>query len=149
MSAALALLGTPRAAHADPIKDLIDGKSRPTMAQVEAVAGSSEKDPFGGSPTACGYVEKLISTETIARGIAAMEVAFPGASLFELGRDASILGDIFDAFYRSIGQPERVKRLDASRPSFTHSNYKRTYGFLKTNGFDVTKIIIIFQSYFS
>ena len=50
--------------------------------------------------------------------IARMEKAFPGARWVAVGRDASTLGDVLDAFYISIGQPGRVKFLSISTGSY-------------------------------
>jgi hypothetical protein len=47
--------------------------------------------------------------------IATFENAFPGATWAFIGRDMAIIADLFEAFYRSIGQTERVARIGMSR----------------------------------
>ncbi len=48
--------------------------------------------------------------------IATFEEAFPGATWAFMGRDMAILADLFEAFYDSIGQSNRVVRINISSP---------------------------------
>jgi hypothetical protein len=123
---------------AGPVEELLENRSRPTMAQVKEVYDARGSNPmrlseFYGS----SWRLELIQKNDFAAFVAMLERAFPGGTYYELGRDAVFIGDVLDAFYISIGQPGRVRRLDASAPSFAAKNWQLTYGFLKTNGLDL------------
>lgn len=123
------------------LDDLLDQHARPTIEQINSV----EPLPADGDAIINSQIMK-----DMPKIIAAFEKAFPGATFYELGRDAVYMGDILDAFYTSIGQPGRIKRLDASNTSFSPDD-EITYQFLKSSGIDVSKIhegypIVVFDT---
>jgi len=135
-----------------PIEKLLRGPTRPTLEEFEKTWVENYGDKWewltkNGFRT--GRLSHVSKTQ-IADVIVAMERAFPGATYYPLGRDAFLLGDVLDGFYRSIGQKDRIKRLDASGPSFPHyrSASDRTLeedreiltGFLQTNGLDLEHV---------
>lgn len=79
--------------------------------------------------------------EFVPNFIASVEKAFPGAIYMPLGRDSAMLGDVVDAFYQSIGQQGRVRRLNASGTSFQGADESTVLGFLQSNGFDSEKVL--------
>ncbi len=69
-----------------------------------------------------------------------LEIAFPGAIWYILGRDAYLYGDALEASYLAQGITGRVVRLPASAPSFTDASLEMVDGFLKTFGIDVDNV---------
>jgi hypothetical protein len=128
------------------IEKVLAQKTRPTIAEFTAMmqaayGGLPKENPFGKSKGVKG------EGDTVAKMIAQLELAYPGGTWLPLGRDAVLIADLLDAYYRSIGQPGRVKRLDASGTSFPHYRdaNEKTFeedrdiitGFLKSNGLDL------------
>ena len=54
--------------------------------------------------------------------IVSLEKVHPGATYAFLGRDMDLIADAVDAYYQSIGQNGRVKRIKFSTPSLQNSN---------------------------
>lgn len=134
------------------IRDLLRQPTRPTIAQVISLI-PQEQSPF---PLSDSWRFAEHSLGMVARAIAQMEKAYPGAVWYILGRDAYLLGDFFDAYYTYLGQSGRVVRLPASAPSFDPflANDQPVVEFMKTYGLDFTtilegppRIIIDFTSY--
>lgn len=77
--------------------------------------------------------------------IVSFERTFPGATFVFIGRDMSVYADLFEAFYRQIGQSDRVKRLGMSTATLDTLDAKLVPAFLKTHGIEVqSKYPIIF-----
>lgn len=130
-SAALAIglaCGAPFALgdFSEELRRLLDQPHRPTMAQIrdqlsvipagdrialEAItdAGVARSISDGSTPM---WTQKLL--ENGPELIASAEKAFPGATWAFLGRDAVAYADLFEAFYLSIGQTDRVVRIGIS-----------------------------------
>lgn len=133
-----------------PIDKLLSQIERPTVDQlmkaVRAAYGGTipSENPFGSA----GHVKH--EAALISDMVAQLEHAFPGGQWLPLGRDAVLIADALDGFYRSIGQADRVRRLDMSGLSLPHyrdANSKTyeedrpmIYGFLKANGLDLGKV---------
>jgi len=113
------------------VDKLFDSPSRPTVSDLmEAFDGQlPAKNPFSFNPSLtwsnAGRVfrpteqefKNLVLNEA-PRTIARMEKAFPGAVWISIGRDAATFGDLLDAFYRSMGRNDAVRRLEVSTGSF-------------------------------
>lgn len=91
-------------------EDLLNRSLRPSIADVEQIL--KPENNILSNVHSIGY-----EASKIARMIAELEWAYPGAIYMPLGRDVVAIGDYIDAFYRSQGQPGRVIRLNASGPS--------------------------------
>jgi hypothetical protein len=129
---------------------------RPTISEVGEVLQRAygklpAENPFFGDGVSEYDVRSIQrSKDDIVNMIVQLERAYPGGTLLPLGRDAVLIADILDAFYRAIGQPDRVRRLDASGTSFPHYRdaTERTYeqdrpilhDFLRSNGLDLEHI---------
>ena len=130
----------------DVLDKLLRQERRPTIAEFvakmhEAYGKMPEKNPFGASSRIRS------SAGAVADMVAQLEHAYPGGTWLPLGRDAVLIADFLESFYTSIGQPNRVHRLDASGTSFPHyrdaspatfgKDRPILYGFLKSNGLDL------------
>ncbi len=69
--------------------------------------------------------------------IASFEKAFPGATWAFIGRDMAILADVFEAFYRSIGQTDRVARIGMSRGTLDGLTGELAMGLLESQGLEL------------
>lgn len=119
-------------------QSLLQSPTRPTMEDVELLLVHCAKyDKDYETP----HVQALREKTNMALAIAALERAFPGGTYFYLGRDAVLAGDIMDAFYLGIDQPGRVKRLDASHPSFRVDD-ALVEQFLIDSGLDAVKMAV-------
>lgn len=105
---ALSIVTAAQPARAD-LSTLMARPTRPTIADIEPV--TEESIPPAGRTT---FVSTL---PRVAKLIAELEWAYPGAVYMPLGRDVVLIGDAIDAFYRAHGQPGRVARLNASGQS--------------------------------
>ncbi len=110
------------------LDSLVSQMTRPTMQQVrDAMIADGVFKPANGQ-----------SMQAAAVMIATMESYYPGAIWLPLGRDASRLGDLLDAFYISIGQQGRVRRIELSSSSFTQTG--NIAQFIEQLGWDPTQI---------
>lgn len=124
---------------------LLNLDHRPSIAEV--------KEAFGESIYQQGFFETLSaqvraqlgaiavsgSIEAIAPAIiAAFEKSYPGGTFLGMGRDSSLLTDILDSFYQSMGQENRVLSLEVGRGSFGDEAMVEQY--LKQKGFDPAKL---------
>lgn len=113
-------------------KSLLEQRTRPTVEDVEKHYPFSQypQNPFGENSFLFDY-----DLRAVARYIAELEWAYPGAIYMPLGRDLVLAGDVIDAFYRAHGQPGRVKRLNASGPSLAVSK-ESIMAFIESSGVD-------------
>ncbi len=134
---------------ADSIQMLLEQRSRPTV--NEFVSAMDAKYGINAWPSINPFYNGVsLSPQNAAIIIASMERAFPGATYLGLGRDVALLTDLLDGFYQSIGQPNRVRRLDASGPSFPHyynattessqNDRELLFDFLRSNGLSFEKM---------
>lgn len=63
--------------------------------------------------------------------IARIEAVYPNAKIYFLGRDAAPLADVFQAYYDSIGQKNRVYRVHASRDTVYNMSQEDTLKLFK------------------
>ncbi len=115
------------------VRRLLSMNERPTIAVVKkALKPWPRTSPVPED-------ENFIITKEMLAGLAEVivyfEHAFPGAVYLPMGRDAVGLGDMMDAFYTSIGQPGRIRRLDFSRPTVNNANSSDLVDYLKGLGF--------------
>lgn len=151
----------PKVAATAPYKSLTPAKRRPIDAlfsrtepslrpSMEEVEGAL-RQAYGEIPNTNPFGSGLKPEAAVVADIVAqLEHAYPGGTYLPLGRDAVLIADLLDGFYRSIGQPDRVRRLNASGTSFPHyrsatpETYEQdrpiTYGFLESNGLDLDQI---------
>lgn len=103
----------------DEFQRLLNQPSRPTMAQiVELLTQNQVPTLFLENQSYDTQFIKLaekIGPDVIAQ----FEKIFPGMNYAALGRDAVLLGDMLDAYYQSIGQMDRIYRINASGASLT------------------------------
>ena len=134
-------------AHIDA---LLKQTYRPTIAELERTLKAAygeipRSNPFGSGGRMRGH------DRDVAQMIAQLELAYPGGTYVPVGRDAVLVADILDAYYRSIGQPDRVSRLNASGPSFPHYHHSVTdataredapliAGFVRSSGLDFDRV---------
>ena len=130
--------------YQDVIWELMKMEDKPTMGQFMAALGPlmeiSDENPFKK------YSGRSLKNamEEMAEVIVQMEKAYPDAIWYALGRDIYLMGDVLDAFYRTAGQPWRLRRLHASAPSFPKGESEEKLNliadFLETNGIDIEGI---------
>lgn len=122
--------------------ELLQSKDKPTMKEFLKAIGVQPKK--GEANPLKNYSRnpdlKFELENDLPKVIAQFEKAFPGAIWYGLGRDIYLFSDALDAYYISIGQNDRVKRLHASQPSFNEDNPGEVIDFLKTNGFEFKNI---------
>ncbi len=80
---------------------------------------------------------KNISTY-LPQFIVAFEKAYPGGTYAFLGRDMDLIADAVEAYYLSIGQKNRVRRIRFSTPSLTGATAELLTNFLVQEGLDLT-----------
>lgn len=135
---------------AGPREDLLALDHRPTFAEFEAAFDGNwpDENPFG-TPSEGLQTKILKSLPTV---IVQFEKAFPGATYAALGRDTAFLGDLMAAFYESLGQKNRVVRMDLSRNSLTNQQdlvaYLRTQGVTAKNLKNSTGLVVFDQTKF-
>jgi hypothetical protein len=111
-------------AVADYKSDLLARPTRPTFNEfLQALNPFPESNPF--QPCVRDDFRLPLLYTTAPQLIVELEYAFPDNIWAPLGRDTAVVGDLLEAFYLSIGQTNRVVRLNASGPSF-----KREYDYL-------------------
>lgn len=66
--------------------------------------------------------------------LALLEIAYPGASYFQMGRDGALFGDFLEIYYDQYGHHDRVYRLFASGPTVRGLDEKTGPQFLISNG---------------
>ncbi len=122
----------------DRVQYLLTMHARPTIAQVERaldpwpmILPLSEPQLQNSSLTVAE-----VQMVALARNIVSLEKAYPGGRYAFLGRDSVQIGQAIDAFYRSIGQPDRVVLLNASGNSIYGTNHVTLLNFLRSNGLD-------------
>lgn len=102
-------------------KDLLSLQRRPS---VEKVLNAFDGDlPAIANPSVSqngGFWTEVIKAR-MPRAIAELEYAYPGAVWAALGRDAVAIIDVLEAFYLSVGQADRVTRIEASTATFNSS----------------------------
>ena len=72
--------------------------------------------------------------------IAAFEKTYPGARWVFLGRDGLPWADLFEAFYLSIGQPDRVIRVGISKPSMVNVTDHTLLRLMAQEGIDLDRL---------
>lgn len=128
-------------------EQLLEQPTRPTLKQIQALSSS---DSYGfpaknsipviqeaPMPDAQYNFDLWLNGAVLRespRMIAEFEKAFPGATLAFIGRDMALIADIFEAYYTSIGQPERVVRIDVSSKTFEHITADQMVAYLKQKG---------------
>lgn len=116
------------------MQDLINQHAtRPTMSQVAEELKNDKS--ISARPDLI-----FQSFDNVAKFIAEIEWAYPGAIYMPLGRDVAVLGDMLDAFYLSQGQKGRVMRLNASGPSLQVSD-QFIVSFVKSSGVDIKNLL--------
>ena len=92
---------------------------------------SAEKHTFGT------WLEQIL--KEAPHMIASFEQAFPGATWAFIGRDTALIADVFEMFYSSIGQIDRVVRLQVSKATFQNASDKELVEYLTQKGALVTQ----------
>lgn len=116
------------------INEILASPHRPSMIEVLPFLNEIEEGkniPVRAEHVA-NYFDKRIDItkwlrillETSPRMIATAEQLYPGAKWIFLGRDAMAISDVFEAYYHSIGEKNRVIRLGVSKASFHHLSEK-------------------------
>lgn len=130
------------------VESLLESSTRPTMAEVRKVL-PLKRDPY--IPVTAQFMGKHFDKRVdppawtsllLHHGpklIANFEKTHPGATWVFLGRDGMAWADLFDAFYISIGQPNRVIRLGISKGSMPGMDDKRWVAYLRSHGIDLDK----------
>jgi hypothetical protein len=129
-------------AHADErpaaLQALLRSPTRPRPSALRAAYGGRipDQNPFSHHRTKNYNAAEAVNAEEegsrhnhllghvmnkLPKTIAMLEKLHPGATYAGLGRDAAILSDALEAYYTSIGQHDRVERIDLSTSSFTGS----------------------------
>lgn len=140
-------------AHSATYEELLKQESRPSVSQVSQLL-EYWHPPALSSQTTGLHVDKLVKDsldlhynfpkwfqvlmENAPKMIATFERSFPGATWVFIGRDMAIFADLFEAFYTSIGQNNRVARLKMSSGTLEGLTDELAYKFLKSNLFDET-----------
>jgi hypothetical protein len=123
VASTLLLAGVPGGASAAKqklpakVQKLVKQLLRPTPADLLKAYGGKlpAKNPFNDDTDA----SEVDAKEYLPKMIAQFEKAYPGATYAALGRDAVRMADMFAAYYETIGQPNRVARINLSTGSFT------------------------------
>ncbi len=120
----------------EAVQELVMMVPRPTVTDMKRLLTPwPKKNPFASNPSQ--RVEKL---PLAAESIASMERVFPGATWAAIGRDAVMLGDILDAFYQSLGQKNRVVRLNGSGDTIRRATKEDLLLMLESAGLNLKDI---------
>ena len=119
--------------------DLLNSRTRPTMAEVEREVALQSHFPAIVNLNVVTYLTSESHYRLIAQAIAELEWVFPDAIFMPLGRDVVAIGDVMDAFYHAHGQYGRVKRLDASGQSLRNSGHL-IVRFIESSGVDLNNL---------
>jgi hypothetical protein len=142
---------TSTGAFAQGNRPLLYSSTRPTMLEVREQL--DEIEDINGIPIQMsglrdgpdGNVKWWLSNlvEFAPRFIAAAEKTFPGATWAFIGRDVQAWADLFEAFYFTLGQKDRVVRIGMSRETLASIKPGETnpvLPFLKNHGFSLENI---------
>lgn len=117
---------------ANALTALLNQPSKPTMKQIrDAMIETGQYQPTSG--------QQLIGAG-VPQMIALMDFAYPGAIYMPLGRDGARWGDLLDAFFLSIGQEGRVRRIELSGNSFSGNDDQMVAEYITQLGFDAKNI---------
>lgn len=133
------------------LEELLNSPTRPTLEQVRqirhlipadakelALTAAQLKAPFDKRINIGQWLPLLL--ENSPKLIAAFEMTYPGATWYFLGRDSLPFADYFEAFYQSLGQMGRVKRIGMSRPTLKGASDKLLLSLLKSHGFSMSQL---------
>ena len=100
----------------DPRTLLLNRPTKPTVKEFLQTFGGAlpAQDPFLDPAVDQSRLNKL---QEIFQMIAQLEWAYPGARYAFLGRDSTHIADMFEAFYLSRGETDRVYRIEGSGPT--------------------------------
>lgn len=133
-------------------QELLRLNKRPTMVEIRHQVAGLEFDT--GVPLALGfgdqYLDKRLDikkwTDVLIHKCAEIlpifENTYPNATWIFLGRDAAAVADVFEAFYFSLGMPDRVRRVGVSKASFSDMTDKKLQGLLKQVGVDLGEVSV-------
>lgn len=100
---------------------LLSQATRPTMTQIKELVLINKMPSWFNNSQAFDK-NTITNLQDVGPSIIAQfEKIFPGMNYAPLGRDSVLLGDILEAYYQSIGQTDRVYRVNASGASLTNN----------------------------
>ena len=131
------------------IEEILVSPQRPTMTEVLPFLDDIHQErgiPVTAQQVSTYFDKRIdipawlrILLQTSPRMIATVEHLYPGAKWIFLGRDAMAISDVFEAYYHSIGEKDRVLRLGVSKASFNHLDergLRKQFGaYFKQQGF--------------
>ena len=125
---------------------ILDQTQRPTIQDIVKVFGGFNINQNPYRPLK--HREDLNTVvQAGAQMIVQLEYAFPGARIAALGRDAAVAADILEAFYLSLGQPNRIVRLNASGPTFRqpedYTNLLHSVNLVDASGKELENFVIV------
>jgi hypothetical protein len=146
----LSCLTVASGALARTLDDVMTSPTRPTMAEVEEILpeianwpgvpvhGSQIANWFDKRVDIDSWLPKLLSNGP--KMIAHFEKTYPGATWVFLGRDGLPWADLFEAYYTSIGQKDRVVRLGISKPSMENVSDETLMQLMRDHGLPVDRL---------
>jgi hypothetical protein len=124
-------------AWAGPVDELLAMEHRPTIADLkDKLQPWPAQNPFHSAAEPARPAGDIVR-DSGPQIIAALEFAYPGAIWAPLGRDSAAAGDALDAFYQSIGQADRVSRLNASTNALKNADHATLIRFLESAGLNL------------
>lgn len=142
----LAFLSTVALAQDRPFqKGLLDQPNRPTMIQVEnAIQWDGDWDNLEErrslknlrSPNGARTIDSWLqlATKNFPVLLAQLEKHFPNGRYAFIGRDVAIMADLFESYYLSLGQTDRVVRIGFSKPSILGKKPTDIFAYLNSKG---------------
>ncbi len=123
---------------------------RPTITEIKKAFGAqpimwtgssvaTDAQALAAAQSAAATANQNIWSD-LPRVIAVMEQCYPGATWAALGRDSFNLSDLLDAFYQSLGQQNRVVRINASTSTVNSASAGQLVQMLEHQGLDLVNI---------
>ncbi len=129
------------------VAEILTSSERPTMTTISQISHEfAEELGIPSAPLRVGNGHVLdfqkwtkILLENGPQLIANLEKTNPGATWAFIGRDTQAIADLFEGFYLSIGQKNRVQRIFVSKASFQKTSTNSLVGVLESNGFSLNR----------
>ena len=118
---------------------LLKSKTRPSIATIQenyAALSIADENLVGDDRFNLNDFKTALIKDA-PQFIVKLEKAHPEATFLFLGRDTQLIADVVDAFYLSIGQPNRAKQVGVSGPTLAGLNNKEVLSYLAQYGLSI------------
>ena len=134
------------------VEKLLKQEGRPSVEQIEALLEtgflpdfvSKNQLPVDDDRPSAGLLQNNYPVwfqhlqTNAADFIFELERAYPGAIIVFIGRDTDTIADMTEAFYRHIGQKDRVARIAMSRATLENLTHQDAIAYLAQSGVRLT-----------